>query len=357
MALSSGIDLVLELPVVYALSSAEYFAYAAVKVLDSTGSVNFLSFGSECGKMDDLKQIAELLTEEPEVFKTLLKDYLNTGLSFPAARQEALSRIFPEVGHILDSPNNILGIEYLKAIYKLNSKINPFTIVRKGGSYRDTDTSSSVPGATAIRNRIKDLYDNKVFNKDILASMMPASSANILMEEFAKGRGPIFTEHFESMMLSCLRNLNASDILKAPDVSEGLENRIKEASSSSGNMEELLSAIYTKRYPATRVKRALFHLLTGISKQAFEEFNVNGGPQYIRVLGFNNTGRELLSIIKQKASLPVITKFADRNKQNSPLAGKMAEIESNTTNIYVIAFPDASQRKAGQEFTTNLIRV
>lgn len=361
MALRAGIDLVLELPVVYAMSSAEYFAYAAVKILDSLGSVDFLCFGSEAGNLEVLDRIAGILVREPQIFRDALKNALSTGSSYPAAREAALkaclaglSGTAADIEEIMKNSNNILGIEYLKALKQLKSGITPMTVKRRGGAYNSADLSGGLSSATSIRGHL--LRNPGAASLKGLESALPSSSIDILEREFKLGKGPVFPETFAPVLLSSLRRMTAEEIRGLPYVSEGLENRIKAAAENSLSLEELLEYTGTRRYAGTRIRRALFSLLTGMTGGEFSRFNESGGPQYIRVLGFNDRGRLLLSEMRGRALLPVITKAADFKSSCSPLLSRMLEIEAASTDQYVLAFKSSEYGKAGLEFTANVIR-
>lgn len=361
-ALLSGIDLVLELPSVYAMSSAEFFAFGGIKILDSLGIVNYVSFGSESGNLEELDIIADVLSTEPKPYKFLLKKYLDMGLSYPAARERAIAEYFKQKGtcfddieSILEQSNNILGIEYLKAIKKLGSSIIPITINRIDNFYGSQDITGSISSATAIRKAIIDSKGRESCN--IPAWTMPEASINILKQEFSCGRGPVSSANFENMILTLTRKMTVQQIKSFPYISEGLENRIKEAADSSGTLEELIEKICTRRYTRTRVQRILFGFLTGIKSSELESFNENGGPQYIRVLGFNSRGQKLLAKIKDTASLPIIVKTANFKNTDNYLLNRMLEIESHATNMYVLGYDNPEFRHAGQEFTQNVVRV
>lgn len=359
IALSCGIDLVLELPVVYSMSSAEYFAYGAVKILDSTGIIDHVCFGSESGSLDRLESIADVLVKEPESYRSLLKENLDRGISFPAARELALAGYFSALGepeasisNIMGFSNNILGIEYLKALKRLNSRIRPCIIQRIANTYNSEHLSGSISSATAVRK----LISHGKENLDELKNVIPEASYSVLQEEFTKGRGPVFPGSFDSLLLAAIRKISKEQLSSLPYVSEGLENRIKEAAANSGSFEELVENSGTKRYPITRIQRILFNTLIGMTASEFNDFNSNGGPQYIRVLGFNKKGRRLLSRMKETASLPIIVKTADYKNSDNPLLRRMLEIEAAATDIYVLGYQNPAYKKAGQEFTQNVIR-
>ncbi len=374
MALDSGIDLVIELPVVYAMSSAEYFAYGAVKILDSLGIVGHICFGSENGKLEELEVIAGVLSSEPEKFKDALKYFLKKGYSYPAARQEALYEYLCQTPAIIKnefwvqkensrenqsglfrSPNNILGVEYLKALKKLKSSIAPLTIPRIVNDYGQAALSGSISSATSIRRHIC----NEEYGLNALGVLdaLPESSRKVLKQEFEAGRGPVNVDNYSDILLALLRKMDPEQIGELPYVTEGLENRIKKASEGDGGIEGLIDRIQTRRYTRTRIQRILLHLLTGLTAKEFDEFNRNGGPQYARVLGFNGKGRELLRDLKQKSKIPIILKPADYQNSCNPMIRRMIQIEALSTDMYVLGYENRKHNVSGQEFTNNIVRI
>lgn len=359
MALDSGADLVIEIPCVYALSSAEFFAFGAIKLLDSLGIIDCISFGSENGKLYEIELIAKFLYNESKDYKIYLKSFLDKGHSFPSSREKAIKKCLEgihniEFNKIMGSSNNILGIEYLKALNKINSRIVPYTIKRLVNSYNDNYLTGSISSATSIRKHIKEYANSSGRTK--LKNTLPESSLEILDKEFLQGRGPVYPQHFENLILAALRRMGTEQIKLLPDVSEGLENRIIYAAEKSSNLNELVTLITTRRYTRTRINRILLYSVLGITDNIFKKFNYYGGPRYIRVLGFNTTGRKLLSAIKKNACLPLITKTAHVTDSCNPLLKKMFEIEKLSTDIYVLAYSNMEHKKAGQDFTRSVIK-
>lgn len=362
MALMSGVDLVIELPVVYSMASAEYFGYGAVKLLDSLGCIDYICFGSESGNISDLEIIADVLVKEPQEFKAYLKECLDRGHSYPISRQEALEKYFrnhlnkPDlIQNTLASSNNILGIEYIKAAKRLNSSIKFKTIKRVSNNYNNEEVTGNISSATAVRKFI-DINHNKSSLTD-MECLVPPTSFHVLMDEFSAGRGPVFSQHFDTYIIGQLRKMSTEDIKKLPYVSEGLENRIKKAADESGSIEALIDKIATKRFTRTRIQRIVFSVLTGISTEMFETFNSNEGPLYVRILGFNDKGRSLLKEIKSRCILPLITKTSQYKSSCNPLLRKMLQIEADSTDLYVLGYSNPLFRKGGQDFTENPVYI
>lgn len=358
MALEAGIDLILELPVVYSMSSAEHFAHGAVSLLEAAGIVDCLCFGSEVADLGALDGIARVLKEEPKSFQEALKARLKAGESYPVSRQKALETyfhsiggIYPDVGEVVGRSNNILGIEYLKALHRIGSRIRPYTIGRVGNDYRTEAMTGEISSATAIRlsilNSIKSEAD----------AAIPVSTRRILQEEFDAGRGPLSSSLYETIILSSIRRMTSAQLEQLPDMGEGLHNRVKAGGENAGSLEELMTYVGTRRYTRTRLSRSLFHLLTTMTREDLSEFNRFGGPQYIRVLGFNAKGRKILASMKEKAALPVITKAAQFKNSCNPLLKRMLEIESVATDLYVLGYRNPDHRRGGQEFITNVVRI
>jgi len=350
MALLNGIDLVIELPTVYSISSAENFAYGAIKILNSLKIVDTLSFGSEFCNLDVLEKIADVLTNEPSEFKTLLGHELSKGVSFPKARENALLMYLNDIrkyANILSSPNNILAIEYLKALKKTKSKMKPLAIKRINVGYNDLETKNNFASATAIRKKI---IDNTPAG---ISKLMPSSSYKILYNTIKKGHYVKDITAFEKEILYSLRRMYTDEIAELPDVVEGLENSIQDAADSCNTLAEFMNIVKSKRYTSTRIQRILLYALLGITKEDMKtSYKIN---PYVRILGMNNKGKELLSLIsRSNPKLNVITsvkKFMDSNP-NKDLQ-KMLNIDINATNIYTLGYEKDSW--ANLDYTHNII--
>lgn len=352
MALENGIDLVIELPVLYSISSAENFADGAIKILNSLGIVNYLSFGSETSDISVLSNIANILCSEPEEYKNLLSIELSKGLSFPKARENALldyiknsDDIVPEnriidfemYSKVLSSPNNILGIEYLKALKKYKSSIKPVCISRFKAEYNSSNFSENIASATAIRELIK----NKNF--DTIKTVIPLESSSVLMDCINSGCVVPDLNRFEKEIIYTLRKMSIEEIANIPDVSEGLEFSIKKAANSCNNINEFLDIVKSKRYTITRLQRILLYALLSISKENMQLSKKVEKP-YIRVLGFNDNGKKLVSEIATKnPELKLITsvkKFVDSNSNKDLQI--IFDKDVLATDMYSLAFENNS---------------
>ena len=338
MAIENGVDLVIELPTLYALSSAENFASGAVKILNSLGIVDYISFGSECDNISILDDIANVLAYEPSEYKTLLSHELSRGVSFPKARERALMMYLNDVrrfANVLSTPNNILGVEYLKALKRQKSNIQPITMKRKDSGYNDSiiPVDSRFTSGSAIRNICQSTFDISLLQK-----FMPEHSYNLLEDSIKNGNVVKSLSAFDKIIIYSLRKMTTDEIANLPDVAEGLEFAIKSAANKCNSVSELLSIINTKRYTQTRLQRILLYAILGINKKDME-ISMNTKP-YIRVLGFNDKGRDIFSeISKINKRLDVVTsvkKFMD-NCSNKNLK-LMMEKDIWATNVYNLAY-------------------
>lgn len=335
MALEAGIDLVIELPTIYAISSSENFAYGAIGILNSLNIIDYISFGSEIGLIKPLEDIANILYKEPKEYKEELVKSLNMGKSFANSRQIALEKVYKNAD-ILKSSNNILGIEYIKALYKLNSNIIPFTLKRKAVEHLSTTPSNSFASASYIRNKI---YENDFEN---IQSFLPKTSFDIL-NDLTKKRQVVSTlTAFEKEIIFILRNLSLEQIENIPDVSEGLEFLIKDASNKTNKLEELINMIKSKRYTYTRIQRILLYCLLGITKQDME-YSKDINNSYIRILAMNKNGEKLLKEIINSTNLPVITSVKKALSNN--FNNKLLFTDIKATNIYTLGYKFNSLRK------------
>lgn len=283
-AVRNGVDLVLELPAVYALSSAEGFSKGALQTLYALNVVDSLWFGSECGDLEMLTRCADILNEETPVFRSLLSDKLKEGLSYPAARQAAVEAFSPD-GSILSMPNNILAVEYIKELKRLKSNITPVTIKRMGAGYNEEKVASSLPSASGIRSLLKNNEETKEY---------------MLYNYEAK---PVFMNQFDSIVAARLKVASTDELCLIPDCNMEIASRLKEASKFN-TFDEIVSFAACKSYTQSRLRRILCNMITG---NLFKEVP---SPTYIRPLAFNSMGSEILKKIKSTASLPIAARGA-----------------------------------------------
>ena len=335
MALDNGIDLVVELPVLYAISSAENFAEGGIKILESLKVVDYLAFGTETDDISILSKIADILYHEPKEYKSLLAHELEKVVSFPKARENALLMYLNDpkkFSNILSTPNNILGIEYLKALKKYKSKIQPIAITRYQADYHDNNYHGNIASGTAIRNIIK----NNGF--DILRNLIPAPSYSTLIQQIKHGTIVPDISVFEKEIIYLLRKMSIEEIANLADVSEGLEFAIKNTANSCNSIVEFLHIIQSKRYTNTRLQRILLYALLGITKK--DMLLSKKITPYLRVLGFNERGKFLISeASKANPKLEIVTsvkKYMDHcSNKNLKL---MLEKDIWATNVYTIGY-------------------
>ncbi len=351
MALKQGIDLVIELPTIYAISSAENFAQGAIKILSTLGIIDYLSFGSEIGEIKALNDVAEILYKEPKEFSDLIKNQLRSGLSYPKAREIAMSLYFgnsPKYTDALQNPNNILGVEYLKALKKYKSPIKALTIKRNYSDYNSNTVKKGIASATAIRTMIS--------NGKNIHSVVPFESYEIIEKLIENGEYVPSIKAFEKEIIYILRKMTITEIASLPDVTEGLENRIKTAANSSNTLEELISKIKTKRFTQSRIQRILLYALIGITNKDMEMSKKT--LPYIRVLGFNKHGKRIISSIAEnnpKAKIVVSVKRFLENNKDPKLQTMMAK-DIAATNIYTLGFKNG-KGVANLDYTHKILEI
>ncbi len=338
-ALAGGVDLVIELPVPYCLASAEGFARGAVSLLDALGCVDTLSFGSECGTISPLQRAIAMM-DTPR-FSSLLKYQMSLGISFAEAQQNALGEIIgAKPASVLESPNNTLGIEYMKALQALSSEMQPFTIKRVGSPHDGMTPIGNLASASYLRTL---LYSDRLLNT---LPYMPAGCAAVLSEAAEAGRAPATAARLDRAVLAQLRRLTLEELKTVPQLSEGLENRIYNAIRKAGSLEELENSIKTKRYPLTRIRRLIWSAFLGITEE-----HVSAPPPYIRVLAANERGKEILSAAQPK--VPFLYR-ASQVASLSPEAQQLWELETRATDLHALACPVPPP--CGTDHTTGLIR-
>lgn len=348
LALLGGADLVFALPAANACQSAEFFAEAGVRLLDGLGCVDLLSFGSECGDLDALERIAGILCEEPAAYREELKTRLRTGISFPAARQEALSAYlngkgasFPEDALLLRSPNNILGVEYLKALRRLNSSMVPFTIPRRGSGYHDAGLSGTFPSACAIRRALKTGGEEE----QLLAGLPFAGRE--AFSEAVRQEGCLWEDDFSQILRWMLYRCGRRELISVPELSPQLADRILRLRDSFESVSQFTSLLKTRELTYTRIQRALFHLLLDIRRVPPVSF--------ARLVGFRREAAGALRKIKEAKTLPVLTSLADAPSILSAQALKDLEQEVTICHLYESLRCSRYHRSFRHEYTRQLV--
>lgn len=319
-ALENGVDLVVELPAVFACSGAESFAYAGVYILNALGICDSLYFGSECGSTEMLFEAVTAL--KSSAVKNRLGHYLSSGLTFAAARENAVKDIFgTKTSDILKQPNNILAVEYINSIFKMGSNIAPRTIKRIGTAHDSIETAGSFAAASRLRQLL--------YNGESIDDFVPKNTIPIFDNAGFPKEGRM--KKLETAVLYKLRSMSEDDFSKIPDMSEGLENRLRKAVKCCNSVEEILHMTKCKRYTMSRIRRSVIYALLG-----FSSGDIKTEPQYIKILGFNSNGRKALKEMKKRALLPVVIKYSDV-KNLSEAGKKMYETECRCDDIYALS--------------------
>lgn len=321
MALNSGVNLFVELPVNYAVSSAENFAAGALKVLDYI-KADSIAFGSESGDIERLSKLAHVLCDNEDTLYKEISKYTANGISYAAARQKTVEKLTDkDTAAILTSSNNILAVEYLKAIIKNNYAIKPYTVQRQGDAYNDTDIRSDYASATALRGNLK--ADNISKYIPVKAGLILSSNTNYIYPDDITEA--LFTRLLDILFASSYdKNVFIENVMKYPDVNKEIAGRlyksamdmitrtVPQGAESKDNgvfsFGSLCEHIKTKEVPLSRIKRALVRITLGLDKKHMEKYS---NAPYIRVLGFDKKGQEYLSYIRKTVEVPLITKTAD----------------------------------------------
>lgn len=371
MALKCGAGAVFELPVCYATGSAELFAMGAVSFLDSLGIVDSICFGSECNDLESMQQIAAILEDEPDTYRSQLQAGLKSGLSFPSARQKAMSAyLADEAGvSLLGDPNNILGIEYLKALRKLNSSIQPYTIQRQESDYHDTELRSTYSSASAIRSLLAyssaaistrstgSSFENTHFSNILneLEEQVPASCLELL-KDYHRVSYPVYQNDFSLVMKYKLLNKSAEDLVRYMDVSQELANRIMNQLNNFFNYKQFCELLKTKEITHTRINRALLHIMLGIKKTRVEEYTEGGYHYYARLLGYRKDKSKILSGVAGNGTLPLLTSLYETD--SIPETGKKMLLQDIlASNLYRSVVTDKYRTAFQNEYSQNIIKV
>ena len=331
-----GADLVFELPLPWALSSAEGFARGGVGLLAALGVVDCLCFGSECGETEPLERAAEALLS-PALAAELRRE-LESGIPFAAARQRALAAVTDEeTARLVETPNNILAVEYIRTIYELGLDLG-FMTVRREGAEHDGQGEGSIRSASELRSRI-------AAGKSC-SGFMPDAALAVFEREAERGRGPVLMEALEPMLLARLRMLPDEEFSRLPDASEGLGNRLRAAVRDEPTLDGVLAAAKSKRYALSRIRRMTMCACLGVREGMAE-----GVPPYARLLAASERGRELLRRAQDKSRIPIITKAAAaRQLPRDTLS--VFELGSGARDLYVLGYRAAAERRGGTDWRT-----
>lgn len=318
-AVIAGADVVIELPTVFATSNAETFAKGAIKILSSLNAIDGICFGVESGTKEEYIELATMLNDESKEYKKALKDCLEKGVSLAKAKFEALKALGLKFNEkLISSPNNILGVEYTKAILSFNSNIEIYPMLRSG-DHNDKKLKKGITSATSIRETLK------IGKKRKLKSNLPKFVYKDLV-------GYPFC--FDKMIMTKLLLSSVEDLSKILDCTEGLENRIKALSKDNRTVNDLVEKTSTKRYTKTRINRILIHNLLGITSSMIKEgLSLN---LYAKVLAVNSNNKKIISLISENSSIPIITRKSDlENLKKSAL--KCYEKDALANDLYALA--------------------
>lgn len=355
-ALLSGASLIIELPVCFATGSAEYFAQGSISLLNQLGCIDSICFGSECGDLHLLKEIAQILADEPIEYQTALKQALKEGASFPAARQEALNIYSDKYSEVLASPNNILGIEYLKALAKIHSKMEPFTIKRIGAGYHDMDIDGQFSSATAIRSDIYQLADVNSSSESLplthIQTQVP-SSCHELMKKNYQTRYPVKADDFSLLLKAKLLSETAGSLSHYLDMSPELANRILRLRNDYLSFEQFCDLLKTKELTRSRISRSFIHVLLGITNDWLTA--MKAPAPYARILGFRRDHADLLGILKRTSDIPLITSPARAVLADT--AYQMLELDIYASNLYESVITDLYGTPFHNELTKQIIKI
>lgn len=354
MALRCGADLVLEIPTVWATASAEYYAQAGVALLVATGVVTHIAFGAETDDLDSLIEVSSILKHEPDVYRAVLANSIRSGNSFPVARKNALITSLPnfskeKLDELLDTPNNILALEYLKA---MPDSIQPILIKREGAGYHDTDMDTELPSASAIR---KAIFNNDTeINFEELENAMPKESFALLKNAY-EGNQLMTTNDFSDSLGYRLLSQNHTSFATYADCNQDFSNKIKNNLKDYVFFEDFADALKTKDITYTRVNRCLLHILLDIKQSDYTIGRAIGYASYLRILGFKDASSALLSEMKRSTETPIISKAADAEILLDYETNKFFDKDVFASNLYYQHQARKSGTKPKNEFTNQIV--
>ena len=335
-----GVDVVIELPTVYSCSCAERFAYSGIYLTKALGCVDNISFGCEDNNIETFNEIASILLSDE--YNEKIKSQLKNNISFANIRKNVINEILDsDYSEILNKPNNILALEYIKAIKKLELDINIIPINRVGSAHdSNIVTDEHFSSASLLRKMIEG-------NESDIKSYMPASSYDIIREEISNGCAPASIYNIERAMLAKFRRMSKEEIKKLPEISEGLENRIYESFQKATSIDQIYNFIKSKRYSMSRIRRIAMYAFLDI----YENVQKRNVP-YIRILGFNSNGKKILRLIKEKSTIPLVNRVSDIEFLDE-LSKEVFKLESLASDMFNLAIPKPTQ--CGTEYKRKMI--
>lgn len=356
MALSCGADLVLELPTLFATASAEYFAKGGVSLLHSTGIVTHLGFGAETADIKLLKELAAVLSEQPKPFQEILRKELKAGASFPAARARALETYLSiykketddtgKLGKILSSPNNILALEYLKALQSLSSGIIPVPILRQGRGYHDTTIAEDFCSASAIRARLKE--DDGL---SLPKTAMPRNAYTVL-ENYPHPL--LFEDDFSTLLHYELLSEDTDALADWGDSSPELARRLRNEREQFKNWSSFCLHMKTRNVTYTRLSRLFLHMLLHIRQEDYTHFPF---PSYLRVLGFRKEAAPLLTAMKAHSSLPILTSVSSAHILLTEKAQQLLSLDLRAADLYRLVLTSKGDSSLKNDYHQQILRL
>lgn len=334
VALSAGFDLVLELPTLYAISSAENFANGSIKIANQIGS-NYISFGTESGDLEKLKKLSSLINKNEKEYITNVKEKIAEGFSYPKSQELVIDKMFGNEFLGVCKPNNILGLEYLKSLNAISSNITPITVKR------DLDKSSS--------SDVRALLRTSGFKIEDLKNSIPDFSYEILAENIENGNAVLSLKAFEKEIIYILRTIDNEKLKNIPDVPENMLSNLKKIAYSTNSLDELITALKNKSITQARIQRILLYILLGITKSDMEL--PKRITPYVRVLGMSENGKKILSDISKDINVITSVKAFEKTCDDSDLL-RMLEIDKKATDIYTLAYVKDSV--ANLDYTTRI---
>lgn len=339
-ALRGGADLVLELPLPLALSGAQTFARGGVEILHALGNVDILSFGSECGAVELLRQAAQAV--DGESTQAYIRRELEKGKPYAAARETAVRSLYGDtVADVLRAPNNILGVEYIRACRDLAPEMQIMTVTRRGAAHDVLCPAGAFASASFLREQIR--------KGNTVSQFLPPFSETVLQRALQDSAVPASLANLETALLAFLRKCTPQDFQNTPDISEGLENRILKAARTARTLSELFDTAKTKRYSHARIRRVILSAFLGIENRHLQE-----GVPYLRVLGLSERGKQILHSARKTARLPIVLRASDIGKL-SESAQQLFALECTATDLYALCLPCIGI--CGSEMTDNVVRI
>ena len=352
MALNAGADLVIEMPLYYSCSSAEYFASGAINLIKGLGVVDYLVFGSECGDIKILTDIADVLINHKQEISGVIHGLVKEGLSYPIARVRAVEEAIPnsyEHVEAMNFPNNILGFEYIRALKQFESSIIPVTNLRIGAGYHDRMMDNPICSSLAIRSSLEETNE-----LEHVRSQIPFHVYKILEEQYGK-TFPVLNKDISSILKYKLLLDEGKGYEEYLDISPDFSAKIIKNLNKYESYSQFCDLLKSKDITYVRVARNLLHILLNIKKESMKKYKEEGYIFYARMLGFKKSSNELLSALKSKASIPIISKLADARHQLSPIGMEMLETDIQAAHIYDTIVSEKFKIPTVSEFSREIV--